>query len=289
MNAVFSKTERADPIVQVKQLLHDLGKGSNRFRLCITEMKIYRAECVALMGPTGCGKSTLAQIIGLARQPMQVEEFGFRMLDAHTGGPVTVDVARLYRDNQAAEIEAIRRRYLGHALQRPELFPALSAEENIEIPLRLNRLPDRSQRTQELLQALSIASDPGEMIQRRNHWPDQLSGGQQQRVALARAIAHRPVLLIADEPTSALDATTAKRALQFLQTMRERDGTAVLMATHDLALAQDYADRILRMEVGSLNTATIVEEKILRCRPISETEKFSLIVEDNAPLCQRTN
>jgi putative ABC transport system ATP-binding protein len=187
------------------------------------------------------------------------------------------------------EIEAVRRRYIGHALQSPELFPALSVIENIEIPLRLNRSADRAQRIEELLGALSNAQDPKEMIQRRHHSPHELSGGQRQRVALARAIAHRPLLLIADEPTSALDAATAKRAIKFLQSMRERDGTAILMATHDDSLAKDFADRILHMEVGQGNIATIVEEITLRTRPAETTRDVSRQVDDVVPLFPATN
>ena len=281
----LSRTRMSKPVVRLTQLVHDLGRGADQFHIHVKELEIGQAECVVIKGPTGCGKSTLVQIVGLAREPMRMGEFCFHVLDG-TDGVVTVDLAQLYRENRGAEIEALRRRYLGHALQSPELFPALSVVENIEIPLRLNRWADRAQRVEELLGALSNAQDSKEMIQRRHHRPHELSGGQRQRVALARAMAHRPLLLIADEPTSALDAATAKRAIKFLQSMRERDGTAILMATHDDSLAKDFADRILHMEVGQGNIATIVEEVTLHTRPAT-TEDVSSPV-DVMPLSPAT-
>ena len=287
MNSLSRKIRTPKPVVRLTQLVHVLGHGADQFHIHVKELEIGHAECVVIKGATGCGKSTLVQIVGLAREPMQVGEFGFHALDG-VDGTVTVDLAQLYRENRGSEIEALRRRYLGHALQSPELFPALSVVENIEIPLRLNRFADRAQRIDEILGALSNAQDPKEMIQRRYHRPHELSGGQRQRVALGRAMAHRPLLLVADEPTSALDVATAKRAIKFMQSMRERDGTAILMATHDDSLAKDFADRILYMEVGQGNIATIVEEITLRTRPATTTEYVSTPADVN-PLSPATN
>jgi predicted ABC-type transport system involved in lysophospholipase L1 biosynthesis ATPase subunit/predicted GNAT family acetyltransferase len=137
---------------------------------------------------------------------------------------------------------------VGWVFQTSGLLPLLSAQENVEVPLRLAGFTaaDTEQRAAEVLAMVGLAT-------RRSHTPAELSGGEQQRVALARALAKRPELVIADEPTAQLDSETAAGIMDLLRVV-VGTGTAVLMATHD-RLAMDYADRVVTMEDGRLAAA----------------------------------
>jgi putative ABC transport system ATP-binding protein len=173
-------------------------------------------EYVAIQGPSGCGKSTLLHILGCVDTPTA----GTLIFDGRPVGALP-DAAR----------SAIRLRSIGFVFQRFFLLPMLTASENVDVPQAeagVDRA-ERRRRTAELLEYVGLAH-------RSHHRPAQLSGGEAQRVAVARALANRPRLLLADEPTGELDQATGEQIATLLDRV-QADGTAVVVVTHDAAIA----------------------------------------------------
>jgi len=195
------------------------------------DLAIAQGEFVAIMGPSGCGKSTLLNLLG--------------GLDRPTAGRVFLNGRDLAGYNEE-ELAALRRAQMGFIFQRHDLFPVLTAAENVEFPLLLGNVPPAARRTRAAdLLALVGLSD------KANHLPDELSGGQQQRVGIARALANGPALLLADEPTGNLDSATAADVIAALITLARRQELTLVMVTHDPEVAA-HADRILRLRDGRL-------------------------------------
>jgi putative ABC transport system ATP-binding protein len=192
-------------------------------------LSIDNGEFTALVGPSGSGKTTLLQLIGL--------------LDRPTSGRVEIngkDATSLNRDARAD----LRKSTIGFIFQFFALIPTLTAYENIEMPLLLNRVraAERRERVKELLEAVSL-TDHSE------HRPDQLSGGQQQRVAVARALAIRPSVVLADEPTANLDTGNGRQVMEIMQTLNKKTGTTFVFATHDPRVIK-YARRVVTLRDG---------------------------------------
>ena len=191
-------------------------------------LSIDAGESVAIVGPSGCGKSTLLNLLGA--------------IDTPSGGRVLVkgrDVSSL------ADREATRFRLLevGFVFQRFYLVPALTARENIELPLSEAGI-GRDERRKRAMELLAYVGLP----ERARHRPAQLSGGEQQRVAIARALANRPAIVLADEPTGELDARTGAEIIALLSRLN-REGTTVVVVTHDEELAA-AARRVVHMRDG---------------------------------------
>ncbi len=187
-------------------------------------------EFVAIVGPSGCGKSTLLNLLGAIDRP--------------TAGTVTIDGARIDALSDARATD-FRLRRIGFVFQRFYLMPALSARENIELPLSEAGVGkvDRRARASALLEYVGLA-------QRERHRPSQLSGGEQQRVAIARALANSPALLLADEPTGELDARTGQEMIALFERLNA-DGTTIIVVTHDETLA-DSTRRVIAMRDGAI-------------------------------------
>lgn len=187
-------------------------------------------EVVALEGPSGSGKTTLLSILGCILSP--------------TSGSVTVAGVAVERAT-SSELAAIRRRYIGFVFQHFNLFPSLTAVENVIYALKVKRLAhDARRQAEEALDAVSLSD-------RRDFLPCDLSGGEKQRVAIARAIAGNPPLLLADEPTANLDSDTAGRVLSLLQGLVRERGHSLLVVTHDPSV-RSIADRVLTIRDGRL-------------------------------------
>ena len=193
-------------------------------------LRIQPSEYVAIAGPSGCGKSTLLHLLGCVETPTA----GTLALDGR-------DVAKL----GDAERSRIRLARIGFVFQRFFLLPMLTAWENVELPQAELGTPkaERRKRTAELLSYVGLA-------QRADHKPSQLSGGEMQRVAIARALANRPRLLLADEPTGELDEASGEQIADLLDRVNA-DGTALVVVTHNAALAARAARR-LSMRSGKL-------------------------------------
>src|SRR5437868_15228284 len=193
-------------------------------------LEVGAGDYVAIVGPSGCGKSTLLNLIG--------------GIDHPTAGTVTIDGARIDQMGDA-EATRFRLRHIGFVFQRFYLMPALTAIENVELPMAEAKVPRtaRQQRARELLAYVGLGL-------RRDHRPAQLSGGEQQRVAIARALANEPRLLLADEPTGSLDSATGDQIVALLLRVREQRGTTILLVTNDPSVA-GRADRTPQMRHGT--------------------------------------
>ena len=191
-------------------------------------LDVAEGEYVAIVGPSGCGKSTMLNLLGAIDRP----DAGSVMIRG-------MDISRM-RD---AEATRFRLNHIGFVFQRFHLMPALSARENVELPLAEARVPkaERRKRASELLAYVGLGK-------REDHRPSELSGGEQQRVAIARALANRPALLLADEPTGELDAKTGEDVIALLGQLNA-DGTTIVVVTHDEDLAR-AARRVVHMRDG---------------------------------------
>jgi putative ABC transport system ATP-binding protein len=193
------------------------------------DLTVHEGEVVAVLGPSGSGKSTLLHCLaGLVRPDAGEVHYAGRRLDQCS----------------EAERTRLRRTEIGVVFQHGHLVPELSAQENVALPLLLNRRGRR-----EALAAAATWLDRagvGEVSQAR---PGQLSGGQAQRVALARALVTEPRLVVADEPTGALDSLAAERAMELLTGLVRASGTTVVLVTHDLKIAS-YASREIVLHDG---------------------------------------
>ncbi len=189
-------------------------------------------ETLALIGPSGSGKSSLLMLMG--------------GLERATSGQVTA----LGHDLGALDEDALarfRRTHMGIVFQSFHLIPTLTALENVALPLELAGAPDASERARAELSAVGLAS-------RETHYPAQLSGGEQQRVALARALAPRPDILLADEPTGNLDSSTGEAVANLIFELCEAHGITLVLVTHDADLAQKCS-RIVRLKDGNITPA----------------------------------
>lgn len=197
------------------------------------DLDIAHREVVALLGPSGSGKSSLMAVLsGLERA---------------TGGSLTVagqDFSNLDEDGLAAA----RRGRIGIVLQSFHLLPTMTAVENVATPMELAGSKDATPRAVAELEAVGLGHRIG-------HYPTQLSGGEQQRVAIARAIAPRPQLIFADEPTGNLDVSTGKEIVELLFDRRDETGATLLIITHDPKLAEK-CERVLTMADGVIVSDT---------------------------------
>ena len=191
-------------------------------------LEVTRGDYVAIVGPSGCGKSTLLNLLGGIDRPSK--------------GSVAIDGARIDQMRDA-EATRFRLKHIGFVFQRFYLMPALTAIENVELPMAEAKVPrdQRDRRARDLLAYVGLG-------QRRGHRPAQLSGGEQQRVAIARALANRPNIVLADEPTGELDAKTGTEMIELLAQVN-RDGTTIVVVTHDEDLAR-AAKRVVHMRDG---------------------------------------
>ena len=218
-------------IVEASDLVRDYRMGDEIVHaLRGVSLAVHAREHVAIVGPSGCGKSTLLNLLGVIDQP--------------TSGELSIAGERVDRlsDSRATEF---RLRRIGFVFQRFYLMQALTARENVELPLAEAGMAgaERRERALELLDYVGLR-------RRERHRPSQLSGGEQQRVAIARALANRPSLLLADEPTGELDARTGAEMIALFERLND-DGTTIVVVTHDEELAR-AARRVVHMRDGEI-------------------------------------
>ena len=218
------------PAISARNLTLTLGSNAAPVEILKgIDLDIAHGEVVALLGPSGSGKSSLMAVLsGLERA---------------SGGELTVagqDFTRLDEDGLAQA----RRGRIGIVLQAFHLLPTMTATENVATPMELAGDKDASTRAEAELSSVGLGH-------RIDHYPTQLSGGEQQRVAIARAIAPRPDLIFADEPTGNLDVTTGEEIVKLLFERRAETGATLLIITHDRALAEK-CERVLTMADGKI-------------------------------------
>jgi putative ABC transport system ATP-binding protein len=193
-------------------------------------LSISKGELVAITGPSGCGKSTMLNMIGC--------------LDMPTRGKVFLegkDISEFKRN----ELARVRGKKIGFIFQTFNLYPTLTALENIRLPMRIHEFPEgvTEETSKNLLNTVGLA-------ERGSHFPAQLSGGQQQRVAVARALSTGPSILLADEPTGNLDTKSGGEVMEVFKHLNS-EGLTIVMITHDPRIA-GYAERVVKMLDGKI-------------------------------------
>ena len=215
-------------LLSCRGLSKTYGKGAGLVRAVNGfDLDVATGETVAIMGPSGCGKSTLLHLLG--------------GLDRPSGGEVRLAGRRVDEMSEKA-LARLRQDAVGFVFQAFHLMPALTALENVMLPLELAGRSDARSAATETLAEVGLEARTG-------HYPRQLSGGEQQRVAIARAFVTRPAVLFADEPTGNLDTVTGARVGQLLFGLNRSAHTTLVLVTHDADLA-GRCSRLVRMEAG---------------------------------------
>ncbi|HSS51248.1 MAG TPA: ABC transporter ATP-binding protein [Thermoanaerobaculia bacterium] len=216
------------PRIELRQLTRKLPSGGRELTILDrVDLTFQAGEFAAVLGPSGSGKSTLLALMA--------------GLDRPTSGEVIIDGTPIQAMSEDG-LALLRRHKIGFVFQSFQLLGNLTARENVLLPIELLGQPDPVGRANVLLAAVGLDD-------RGHHYPSQLSGGEQQRVALARAFAARPPILLADEPTGNLDGATGRKVLELLTELRRREGTTLILVTHDPAVAS-LADRRIHLLDG---------------------------------------
>ena len=220
------------PILEAKGIVKELGQGAGMVRaLKGVDITLNPGELTLLMGPSGSGKTTLLSIMGCILTPT---EGHLAILGQSTAGMDAEELARL------------RRRHIGFVFQSYNLFPTLTALENVRLGL-----DDQGVQVSAATARARAALTSVGLAHRLRNYPRNLSGGEQQRVAVARAIAGSPALLLADEPTAALDAENGQAVMALLSELARDESRAILAVTHDNRTLP-FADRIVHIEDGRI-------------------------------------
>ncbi|THB69374.1 MAG: ABC transporter ATP-binding protein [Gammaproteobacteria bacterium] len=200
------------------------------------DLNIQQGEFVALVGPSGSGKSTLLNVCGLL-DTFDTGEYQLNGIDVHKLQP--------------QQLSDFRKDNIGFIFQSFNLFPVMSAFENIEYPLILQGIPAKDRKRQ-----ASQAIDDVGLEKFAYHMPDKLSGGQRQRVAIARALVKQPKLIIADEPTASLDTDTANQVIDLMQELGNKKGATFVVATHDERMTK-RCKRVIHLIDGEINNEMV--------------------------------
>ena len=216
-------------------------------------LRVKAGEFVGLVGPSGSGKTTMLAMLATLLHATE----GSIMIDGQDLGPMN--------DRQRAQF---RREKIGFTFQANNLVPYLTALENVELMLRLNKKNSREnrQRAKDLLIRLGLAD-------RLNSLPAQLSGGQQQRVAIARSLIHDPSVVLADEPTASLDTERANQVVQIFADLIHEEKRAGIMVTHDLRMCK-YVDKVIQMVDGKIARVITARHEIDLLAGTSEFDKL---------------
>ncbi len=232
------------PIIEARGVTKTIDTGTHRVEILRgVDFEVPAGQFVAIMGASGSGKSTLLGLLA--------------GLDTPTTGKIVVDgidITGLSEDKLAV----VRGRKIGFVFQSYQLIPTLTAEENVLLPHELAGGDPASglKRARDLLASVGLSD-------RLDHYPIQLSGGEQQRVALARAFMVKPPILMADEPTGNLDSVNGAHVLDLLISLNRREGTTLVLVTHDSALTE-HADRIITVRDGRIVADELREAAALR-------------------------
>ena len=221
-------------MIKTSQLIKRVSTAESELEILRgIDLEIKRGETAAIVGASGSGKSTLLGLLA--------------GLDAPSSGEITLDgtnIVNLDEDERAT----LRSEKVGFVFQNFQLLPALTALENVMLPLELAGIDSAREKSEEFLSRVGLA-------ERFQHYPRTLSGGEQQRVAIARAFASQPLILFADEPTGNLDTTTGATVVELLFGLNKEEGTTLVLVTHDNTLA-DRCQRKFTMTAGHLEEAS---------------------------------
>ncbi|MEX3615864.1 ABC transporter ATP-binding protein [Paenibacillus glucanolyticus] len=217
-------------ILRIEQLSKIYGTGESAVKaLDDVSFSVQKGEFIAIIGPSGSGKSTLLHMLGGVDRP--------------TGGKVFVQDTDMYTLNET-QLAIFRRRQIGLIYQFFNLIPVLTVEENMTLPLLLDKQKVDQQQLDSLVNTLNLQH-------RLNHLPNQLSGGQQQRVSIGRALIGNPAIMLADEPTGNLDSKNSSEIVDVLKMLNKTYQQTLIVITHDERIALQ-ADRIISIEDGRI-------------------------------------
>ena len=240
-------------VIEVNGLNHFFGSGDARTQaLFENDLQIGKGEIVIMTGPSGSGKTTLLTLIGTLRT---VQEGSLKILGQELRGMSPRNISSI-------------RKNIGFIFQAHNLFGSLTAYQNVKMATELVGMDsaEAKPRIETLLSRLGL----GERI---HYKPKSLSGGQKQRVAVARGLIHNPRIVLADEPTAALDEKSGREAVTLFREMADRDGSTVLIVTHDNRIL-DVADRIINMVAGRIKNDANVRVTELICEYLRDTDLF---------------
>ena len=217
-------------IIKVENLTKKYGKGENEI-LAVNNASftVQEGEFIAVIGASGSGKSTLLHLIVGLEKP--------------TDGKVYFYNKNIYEMNKK-ELTILRRQKIGIIYQFYNLIPTLNVEENITLPIELDKKKVDRKKLEEIMKFLN-------MDKRKNHLPNELSGGQQQKVAIGRALMIDPTIILADEPTGNLDSKASEEIIKVLKESNKKYNQTIIMITHNLEIAKE-ADRIIKIEDGKI-------------------------------------
>lgn len=220
-------SEKKEVLAVLKDVKKEFPSGDGVLQVLKgINLEIYRNEFVVVLGESGCGKSTMMNIVG--------------GMDSLTEGQLLID-GKDFSHPSDEELTKYRRETIGFIFQAYNLMPNLTALENVQF---IAELVDNPMSPQEAIDKVGLSS-------RANNYPGQMSGGQQQRVSIARAIVKHPKLILADEPTAALDYTTSIEVLSVIEDIVKNEGTTVMMVTHNVEIAK-MADRVVKVRNGKI-------------------------------------
>jgi putative ABC transport system ATP-binding protein len=248
-------------VVETRNLTKVFGDGGAVRALDGVDLIVRQGELLSVMGPSGSGKSTLLHLIGA--------------LDRPTEGQILIrgqDLATV------KNLDRFRNEEVGFVFQLHNLIPTLNAVENVEIPLYEQPLSEkkRRQKAAKLLELVGLGD-------RLDHLPSQLSGGQRQKVAIARALVNDPAIVLADEPTGNLDSQSGQDVMTLLQELNERQGTTIIVVTHDPAVART-TKRIITLHDGRVARDVPLESPYLEdLRELKDSPLGKSLLEGEIP------
>lgn len=217
-------------ILKIENLKKVYGSGETEVKaLDGVSFQVEEGEFIAMIGPSGSGKSTLLHSIAGLEKP--------------TSGKVYFYDKDIYKMNKK-ELTILRRQEIGIIYQFYNLIPTLNVEENITLPIELDRKKIDTKKLDEIIKFLGLEK-------RKKHLPNELSGGQQQKVAIGRALMINPTIILADEPTGNLDSKSSEEIMQVLKKANKDYKQTIIMITHNLEIAK-LADRIIKIEDGKI-------------------------------------
>ena len=227
-------------ILEVKNLCKNYGKTQTLVKaINDVSFKVDEGEFIAIVGPSGSGKSSLLHILGAVDKP--------------TSGKVYIKDIDVFSQKED-ELAIFRRRRVGLIYQFYNLIPILNVEENITLPILLDRKKVDKKYLDELIEVLGLKN-------RINHLPNELSGGEQQRVSIARALMAKPDVILADEPTGNLDSKNSLEIIKLLKLCNKKYNQTIIMITHDDKLAK-MASRIITMKDGQIISDEVNHESV---------------------------
>lgn len=227
------------PVISIEALNHYYGKGALKKQILFDiNLEIFAGEIVIMTGPSGSGKTTLLSLIGGLRS---VQSGSLKLLGDELCGA---------KEKQLVQF----RRKIGYIFQAHNLLGFLSARQNVQMSVELNK---NTSQQEAITKSETMLREVG-LGERLNYYPENLSGGQKQRIAIARALVNQPKLVLADEPTAALDKQSGRDVVELMQRLAKDQGSTILMVTHDNRIL-DIADRIVSMEDGRLISSDLAK------------------------------